>query len=76
MAFFPYHAFGFNAQSNIVDSISKGPIRTTVEIMLLLHLISAFPIILNPPSQFFEYMLHVPIGEDFSANQFLSVRVK
>ena len=63
MALGPYFAYGANAKANIVLSISDGPIRLTVEIMLLMHLIAAFPIITNPPAQFFEYMLKIPAGE-------------
>jgi hypothetical protein len=35
-----YFAFGGDVQSNIVLSISDGPIRITVEVMLLLHLVT------------------------------------
>ena len=41
--------------------------KMLVEIMLLLHLITAFPIITNPPAQFFEEMLNVPSSEDILA---------
>ena len=30
--------------------------------MLLLHLVTAFPIITNPPTQFFEHLLKIPAG--------------
>ncbi len=63
MALIPYYSYGGKAQANIVLTIAPGVIRVVVEIMLLLHLISAFPIILNPPAQFFEYMLNIPSGE-------------
>lgn len=55
-----YFSFGHLAKANIVLSISDGPVRLIVEIMLLLHLVAAFPIITNPPAQFFEYMLGIP----------------
>ena len=58
-----YFAFGHLAQPNIVLSISDGWVRATVEVMLLLHLVAAFPIIMNPPSQFFEYMIGIPAGK-------------
>lgn len=57
-----YFSFGHLAKANIVLSISDGPVRLIVEIMLLLHLVAAFPIITNPPAQFFEYMLGIPTG--------------
>ena len=44
--------------------------KMLVEIMLLLHLITAFPIITNPPAQFFEEMLNVPSSEDILALSF------
>lgn len=37
-----YFAFGGHANSNIVLSISDGPIRVTVEVMLLLHLVKNY----------------------------------
>ena len=37
--------------------------KVTVEIMLLLHLITAFPIITNPPSQLFEELLGLPTSK-------------
>jgi len=61
MAAVPYFAFGENASDNIVLSIAPGPVRITVEVMLLLHLVSAFPILLNPPAQYFEGLMNIPI---------------
>lgn len=69
MAATPYYAYGGLAESNIVQSISDGWIRITVEVMLLLHLVSAFPIILNPPAQFFEHIMNIP--SDFNAKRCL-----
>ena len=66
MAAAPYYAFGSDSKANIVLSLSDGWIRITVEVMLLLHLISAFPIILNPPAQFFEHILNIPSGIKFN----------
>jgi hypothetical protein len=62
MALIPYFSFGSTCSTNIVLSISPGPMRLVVEVMLLLHLISAFPILTNPPAQFFEYTLKIPPG--------------
>merc|ERR1711894_828229 len=61
MAAIPYYSFGERASDNIVLSIQDGPVRITVEIMLLLHLVSAFPILLNPPAQYFEGLMNIPI---------------
>jgi len=63
MALGPYFSFGSGCKSNIVLSISTGYVRLVVEIMLLLHLITAFPILTNPPAQFLEFALNIP--EDF-----------
>ena len=52
-------------KDNIVLAMLPGWMKMLVEIMLLLHLITAFPIITNPPAQFFEEMLNVPTSEDF-----------
>ena len=58
-----YFALGDQVTPNIVMAMSDGPAKMTVEIMLLLHLISAFPIITNPPAQFFEGFLGIPAGQ-------------
>ena len=47
-------------KDNIVLAMSSGWERVVVEIMLLLHLITTFPIITNPPTQAFEKLLHIP----------------
>merc|ERR1712062_544783 len=60
MAIAPYYGYGSMAKANIVMSLSKGWMRTTVEVMLLLHLVAAFPIILNPPAQYFEHIMNIP----------------
>ena len=57
-----YFALGELVQDNIVLSMSDGWERVVVEIMLLLHLVSAFPIITNPPAQIFEEILSIPSG--------------
>lgn len=51
---------GDRAESNIIDSLCDGPIKVVVQVLFLLHLITAFPIILNPPSQWFEERLNIP----------------
>ena len=57
-----YFSLGDQVTDNIVLAMSDGWQRITVEIMLLLHLISAYPIITNPPAQFFEQLLGIPSG--------------
>jgi len=55
-----YYSLGTEVKDNIVLAMLPGWMKMLVEIMLLLHLITAFPIITNPPAQFFEEMLNVP----------------
>ena len=43
-------------------SMSNGILKTAAECIILLHLVAALPIIINPPSQFFEELLHIPQG--------------
>merc|ERR1711953_1661395 len=62
-------------QDNIVLAMSAGPAKMTVEIMLLLHLISAFPIITNPPAQFFEGFLGIPADFNWKRCVFRSLSV-
>jgi hypothetical protein len=37
-------------------------VKIAVEVLLMLHLVSAFPIIVNPNNQFFEELLGFPKG--------------
>merc|ERR1719391_370221 len=69
MAVAGYFAYGSAAKSYIVDMLPNGPIRMIIEIMLLLHLISAFPIITNPPAQYFEQLFNIP--SDFNLKRCL-----
>ena len=55
-----YFSLGDQVKDNIVTAMSSGWQRVVVEIMLLLHLITTFPIITNPPTQAFEKLLHIP----------------
>ena len=55
-----YFAIGDRVKDNIVLAMSSGWEKITVEIMLLLHLITAYPIITNPPAQFFEQVFNIP----------------
>ena len=64
-----YFALGDQVRDNIVLAMSSGWEKVTVEIMLLLHLITAYPIITNPPAQFFEQLLNIPSSKFFSSAQ-------
>eukprot|EP00090_Calanus_glacialis_P011434 TRINITY_DN19839_c0_g1_i1.p1 TRINITY_DN19839_c0_g1~~TRINITY_DN19839_c0_g1_i1.p1 ORF type:complete len:480 (-),score=75.15 TRINITY_DN19839_c0_g1_i1:74-1303(-) len=70
-----YFSLGDQVTSNIVMAMSDGWQRITVEIMLLLHLITAFPIILNPPAQFCEKLLNIPSDFNWKRCVFRSVSV-
>ena len=46
----------------IVCVLCDGTIKLVTEILLLIHLISAYPMFLNPPNQFFENILGIPLS--------------
>jgi len=50
---------GDQVGGSVIDSLCNGPAKVCIEILFLLHLISAFPIIINPPCQFFESLLNI-----------------
>ena len=60
-----YYSLGDLVSDNIVMSMSGGWERVLVEVMLLVHLITTFPIIMNPPSQIMEHMMKIPTGMTF-----------
>ncbi len=55
-----YFVYGDNVNANILQTLSEGWMRTTVEILITLHLIMAFVIALNPFTQEFEEFFNVP----------------
>merc|ERR1712020_275940 len=57
-----YFSLGYEAASNVVLNLSPGPVRIVIEVMLLMHLISAFPILINPPCQYFEQLFKIHSG--------------
>lgn len=71
MGAIPYYAYGDLAADNIVKTMTDGPVKITVEILLLLHLVAAYPILTNPPAQYFEQLLNIPSGNlDMSGRQY------
>ncbi|XP_023328375.1 amino acid transporter ANT1 isoform X2 [Eurytemora carolleeae] len=60
MAAVGYFELGDAVKGNIVDSMCNGNVKIAVECLLLAHLISAFPIVVNPPNQFIEGVLGIP----------------
>lgn len=61
MAAVGYYQLGLLADNDggIACVLCDSPIKLAVEILLLIHLISAYPMFLNPPNQFFESMLGI-----------------
>ena len=55
-----YYSLGDLVQDNIVLAMSGGWERAVVEVMLLVHLVTTFPIIMNPPAQILEHLLRIP----------------
>ena len=51
---------GDRVGDSVIDSLCDGPVKVAVEILFLIHLITSFPILLNPPSQFFEELFKIP----------------
>merc|ERR1712013_344454 len=70
-----YFSLGDKVTDNIVLAMSNGWERVVVEIMLLLHLVTAYPIITNPPAQFFEQMLNIPSEFNWKRCVFRSLSV-
>ena len=62
MGLIGYYSLGDQAAANVVLSLSPGPVRITIEVMLLLHLVAAFPILINPPCLYFEQLFNIPSG--------------
>ena len=69
---------GDKVAGSVVDSLCDGPVRkapsyplslcllpqakVVIECLFLLHLVSALPIVLNAPFQFYEEILKIPPG--------------
>ena len=55
-----YIAYGSNVEGNVLQSLLNGPLRVTAEVLILLHIMCAFVINLNPFSQDMEELCNVP----------------
>jgi len=55
-----FAVYGHSVESSILNSISPGGAVTAAQILIALHLITAFVILTNPAAQYFEHLLHVP----------------
>jgi len=60
MAAVGYFELGNAVANNVVESVCNGTIKVVIQVLLLLHLMAAFPIMMNPPNQFFENILGIP----------------
>lgn len=57
-----YFFYGENTKENILLSLPAGPMTTSANILIAVHLILAFLILANPISQGLEEILNVPQG--------------
>ena len=57
-----YFLLGDCLEYNVLDSLSEGPLKTAAQTLLMLHLIVAFPLLINAPNQYLEQFLHIPQG--------------
>lgn len=58
-----YSVYGIDVKDNIFDSLSKGPLLIMSNILITIHLISAYIILQNPLSQFLEQPFGVKNGK-------------
>ena len=63
MAAVGYFCLGDKAESNIILSLCPGAVKVTAEVLLLLHLVTAVPILVNAPNQYYEEMIGIPKSE-------------
>lgn len=57
-----YFFYGDDTKENILLSLPAGPMTTSANILIAVHLILAFLILANPISQGLEEILNVPQG--------------
>ena len=65
VVYFPTAAIGYFKlgdcmKDNMLQSMSNGVTMKIAEGVMTAHLISAVPIVVNPPNQYFEEMLGIP----------------
>lgn len=54
-----YYVYGKGVGSNVLGSVSHGPMKTIVTILITLHLLFGFIIVINPFSQEVEHVLKI-----------------
>ena len=59
-AFVGYYFLGDCVQDNMISSMSDGITKKVAEGVMMAHLITAVPIVVNPPSQYFEELMDIP----------------
>jgi len=59
-AFVGYYFLGDCVQDNMISSMSDGIMKKVAEGVMMTHLITAVPIVINPPSQYFEEIMDIP----------------
>ena len=65
MIYFPttsvgYFLIGDCIQTDMISSMSNGLTKQIAEGVMMAHLISAVPIVVNPPNQYFEELMNIP----------------
>ena len=57
--------YGKTTQNNIIDNLDENWLKTTILVLITLHLLSAFNIILNPVFQGVENAFNAPASNHF-----------
>ncbi len=57
-----YLTFGNCLRINVIASLNDGFVKTAVQILMMAHLITTSPILINAPNQYFENVLNIPHG--------------
>ena len=57
-----YFFLGDCVQPNMLDSLNDGSIKLAASVIITLHLYTAAPIALNPPTLWMEAILKIPTG--------------
>ena len=60
-----YLAYGSNVAGNVLQSLPSGPLRVSAEVLIIVHILCAFVINLNPFSQDMEELFNIPHSRHF-----------
>ena len=58
-----YFTLGDCVQESMLNSLTEGTLKDVAQALILIHLIAATPICLNPPNQWLENLFNIPTGE-------------